>query len=449
MGVATASRRRGKAKLVARSIRTRIYRTVFAACLISLTAAVAVVLVGYEDLERSMLELDFKAERDFVLEHADRQAPLSWSTANLTAFYVPAPLIERYVPPQIFRTLPFPFSGEVEIGNRTFLITLGEVSGGRLYLAKDISLFEEREAMFERLLAAAGLGGIMLSLLLSHLSAKRLAGPLQRLAATIRGTRPEQRMPRLALDFEDAELRAVGEGFNSFLDELEAFVKREHSLLSLASHELRTPIAVISGALEILDQRDQLSAEDKRTLQRVRQATAEMGSNVEVLLKLARRQGQAEPQDTLELTAVLQEVLSDLRDTANGAQRVRLEVTTAPVVVADSALVKMLLRNLLHNALQHTKGEVRVRLDASSMAIIDRGSGLPESAERLLRERALPRGETAALSGLGLYIVTLICQRLNWVLEVESSEQGVAVCLQFGDRPPRTVADGVGRSARA
>lgn len=416
-----------------RSIAKRIYWTVFTACSISLVATVAVVLVGYEDLERSLLEQDFQAERDFVFGRIDRQAPLAWNTANLTAFYVPARLVERHPPPAFFRRFPFPFAGEVEIADKTFLVTLGEVSGGRLYIAKDISLVEQREALFERLLAAIGLGVIMLSLLLSHISARRLASPLQHLAAHIRRTPPGQKMPRIGLDFEDVELHSIGESFNIFLDELETFVKREQFLLSLASHELRTPIAVISGASDILEQRDRLSAEDKKTLQRIQRATAEMAANTEALLRLARRGSQVENHNRICLRSMLRQVLEDLGSAAGAAPRVQLELVADPAVAADPALVIMLLRNLLQNALQHTGGEVRVRLDTGSLTITDSGPGLPEQAQRLLRERSLPPGETTVLSGLGLYLVTLICERLAWALDVQSSPEGAVLGLRFDE----------------
>lgn len=431
--MATASRHRVKNKPVARSIARRIYWTIFSTSLVSLAAAVAVVLIGYEDLERSILELDLQAERDFVLERTDRQAPVSWKTTNVTAYYVPAQRIGSQAPPEMFRQLPFPFSGEVEIDGKTFLMTLSEVDGGRLYLAKDISLFEQREAMFERLLAAVCLGAVLLGLLLSSVSTRRLICPLRRLATTIRGTPPGPQMPRIELHAEDMELRSISESFNAFIDELEAFVKREQSLLGLASHELRTPIAVVGGALDILDQRDRLSVDDRKTLQRARRAAAEMSANTDALLQLARRGNQAESHQAVDLSVVIKAVLADLGSTAGGTERVRLELGAVPTVAADPALLRMLLSNLLRNALQHTEGDVHVRLNAGSLTVTDHGAGLPEAARHLLRERSLPPGEMAVLSGLGLYIVTLICERLGWALDAQTSTAGTVLRLRFAD----------------
>ena len=419
---------------MARSISTRIYWTVFAACLISLFAAGLVVIIGYEDLEQSMLELDFKVERDFILEHADPLIPLTWSTGHMEAAYLPdsRPGLQ---PPLLFQRFPFPFSGETEIDGKTFLVSLYQLDGGRLYLAKDISLFEARETTFQQLLVATGIGVILLSLLISHLIARQLAAPLQQLASTIRSTPPSQHMPRLALTFRDAELQAIGEGFNAFLDELEGFVKREQLLLSLASHELRTPIAVISGAIEVLQQRDQLSADDRKTLQRIERATAEMKNNVEVLLTLSRRPTSTANSSPLSLPEVLQQVLADMASVVSHTERVQLELAAAPVVNADAVLVTMLLRNLLQNALQHTPGTITVRLEANAFTVTDRGAGLPEASQRLLHMATLSHKEIPMLTGLGLYIVTLICQRLQWQLETQSSSSGTSVRVQFDQRP--------------
>lgn len=413
---------------MARSISTRIYWTVFAACLITLSTVVLVVLIGYEDLETSMLELDLNAERDFALQQTDSRQPLSWNSANLIAFYAPPANLDA-TPPAIFHPFGTRYSGEIERDGKTYLITISDVGGGRLYLAKEITLFEEHEALFLQLIAVAAIGAILLSLLVSHISARRLAEPLQRFARTIRDTPVGPRIPRLPLDFKDAELQAIAESFNGFLDELEGFVRRERSLLGMASHELRTPIAVISGALEVLEQRNHLSTEDQKTVQRMQRATAEMTTNVDVLLKLSRRQGATEIAQPVAIEAILGEILADLPHSA--VERIQLTRTATPTVVADPALVTMLLRNLIQNALQHTAGGLQVALEATAVHIIDSGSGLPEPVQQLLREEALLHRDSRLPPGLGLYIVTLICQRLNWRLETDCSGGGTAITLHF------------------
>src|SRR5699024_8759343 len=179
----------------------------------------------------------------------------------------------------------------------------------------------------------------------------------------------------------------------SFLDELEAYVKREQSLLGLASHELRTPIAVIAGALDVIQQRDQLCEDDRRTLERARGANAEMGANVDMILKLARRGETTEAATAVDLPEMIRELLTELDSVGDAHSRVTLEATTPATPVADPVLVKMLLRNLIQNALRHTSGDVCVRLAPDHIEIADQGEGLPEPYQRLLTERTMAVGE--------------------------------------------------------
>jgi signal transduction histidine kinase len=420
-----------------RSIARRVHWTVFTISLISLLVTMTVVFLANEDLERSMLAIDFQTERDFVLEHANRQMPLSWDTPNLKAFYEPSGMAGQHPLPAVFRGLPFPFSGEIEIEGKTLLVTLDAINGGRLYIAKDISLFERREQLFTQILATSGLGMIALTFVLARISSRRLVTPLRRLTEHIRATPVGQRMPRIPMNFQDLELHAITETFNRFLDELEAYVKREHSLLSLASHELRTPIAVILGALDVIEQRGQLSGDDRKTLQRVQRAAAEMGANTDVLLKLARRKERVEQTAMISLPDMTRELLEDLAIPAGTPSRVQLDVMTTAPIVADPVLVKMLLRNLIQNALQHTVGTIRIRLEAGWVEITDQGAGLPAAYQRILLNGTVPTAEMAALSGLGLFIVTLICERLGWRLDIpRSSAQGSTLCLRFSAPTP-------------
>lgn len=414
------------------SIGRRIRRTVLLAIFVTLFVTVTSVFVANENLERSVLEIDIQAERDFILEHTDLDAPLTWDTASLKAFYLPPDSTDLSALPEIFHGLPFPFSGEIEINGSEFLMTLDEAKGGRLYIAKDISIFEHRETLFQTFLLA--LGGVVLALgtLLAHLTTRRLVTPLRQLTDHIRVTQPAPKMPRISREFKDRELREIADTFNLFLDEIEAYVKREQSLLSLASHELRTPIAVILGALEVIDQRGALSPEDHRTVQRIARASAEMSANIDTILKLTRRKPAADERERVFLPDILRDVVEDLDRSMGGKARIRVEIRNPPPLVSDRLLIKMLLRNLLQNALQHTHDAVDVIVGDGLMQIADRGQGLPDSQKRLLRDELGDASALLALSGLGLFIVTLICDRLGWRLEVvQSSTNGTTLRLHY------------------
>lgn len=416
---------------MSRSIARRIHRTVFAISLICLVITGGLIYLAYKDMEQTMLALDYKAERNFVLHNTGRNEVLTWHTADLRAFYVPADQVDQTTPPGLFRGLPSPYSGEIDVDGQTFLVTIEDTGAGRLYLANNITLFEQRETLFVIVLALICLGVIALSFVLARFSSRRLVVPLRQLAAHIGNTLPGRNMPRVLLPMEDTELATIATTFNTFLDELEAYVKREQSLLGLASHELRTPIAVIAGALDVIEQRGQLRADDRRTLERARRANAEMGANVEMILKLARREETSDTATAVDLPELSRALLTEL-EAIDTDGRITLDADTPTTLKTDPVLVKMLLRNLVQNALQHTAGSVRLRIAPDHLAIADQGQGLPEPYQRLLTERTTPVSELTALSGLGLFIVTLICDRLGWRLDIpQASTQGTTLRLRF------------------
>ncbi|HRD33761.1 MAG TPA: HAMP domain-containing sensor histidine kinase [Rhodocyclaceae bacterium] len=406
------------------TIERRIRRTVLSAILMTFFLTVAAVMVANESLERSLLEMDVQAERELVLQHLRSSEILVWDSAAFKAYYVPPDVAPDDQLPPIFHGFPIPFSGELEIGDATFLITTGFVRGGRFYLAKDISLFESREAAFHRFLFFLGLAAILFGIMLARVTGRRLAVPIQQLTSQIRGTAPAPRMPRVDANYKDAELKAIAQSFNMFLGEFETYVKREQSLMGLASHELRTPIAVIAGALDVIEQRGGIKAAEKGPFIRMRRAVDEMAANIDVILKLTRRKSLVERREPVGLVDLMNEVKDDLiRHTPSAADRVRVTVVDWPRVNEDPALIKMLLRNLVQNAVQHTAGSVNVQITRWAIEIGDEGTGLPKAYLAYLNDPQADVGELLSLSGLGLFIVTLICERLSWALQVVPSEQ--------------------------
>jgi signal transduction histidine kinase len=221
-------------------------------------------------------------------------------------------------------------------------------------------------------------------------------------------------------------LQAIAQSFNEFVGHLEAFVRREKSLLNLASHELRTPLAVVSGALDILAQRGSLSHDDQTTVARIRRATEEMQSNVDILLALARKdQGASVVATSVSLSTEVNRVLDDLSGSYPVQSRVELRAFAPGQVVADATMVRMLLRNLVQNALQHTRRRVFITVHADYFDVRDEGEGLSSQAQDVLAGRVTLGQEPGAVHGLGLYLVTLMIERLGWTLQVvEASSQG-------------------------
>ncbi|THF61567.1 HAMP domain-containing sensor histidine kinase [Pseudothauera rhizosphaerae] len=416
------------------SLSRRLFRTIFAVGLINVLVTLIAVEFIYEDMEDTILRLELAQERAYLEQGIGEAGRQGWHSSLLTAVYHPDGATDEL--PEIFRGRPVPFSAEVMIGDKTYLISIERTANraGVLYLAQDISLLESREDVMQVGMTLLGLCMLLLCFALARVGTRRIAGPLHGLSRHIAHIHPGTAFTRITAHYDDEELADIAATLNHLLDTLEAYVQREKSLVSLASHELRTPVAVIAGALDVLEQRNSLGEADRRTVARIRRAADEMRADVETLLKLARRSGADDEAEDVALTESVREVVTELESGApEHAGRITCYATgPAPTVQADPALVRMLLRNLIQNAIRHTPDRVNIHIGADSLRIVDTGAGLPEHVRARLADgsdRRVPE------DGLGLFIVRLICERLQWRLEIRRSDEGGTV-LELLFAPP-------------
>ncbi|TVP56403.1 MAG: hypothetical protein EA349_08165 [Halomonadaceae bacterium] len=150
-----------------------------------------------------------------------------------------------------------------------------------------------------------------------------------------------------------------------------------------------------------------------------------MSADVEVLLALTRGEGQQEAVTRLLPGDQIRAVVAELEESQPqqvGRLVIQGEGLQQPVD-ANPALVRMLFRNLLQNALKHTHGDVYITLSAAAVDIRDTGPGL--SREVIQQLAVSPVQHTTWVPGmtrgLGLFIVQLVCERLGWPLSVNNS----------------------------
>lgn len=417
------------------SIARRIGRSHFLLSVSMVSVMVALVIYVNEQQEAVLRDLSFVQERDFFLaqlEEDSLEEPLLRESDNVIAYFIPDAWEGNSHLPEIFSGLPAAFNGEISDQDRWYQVNISQNQQGRLYFAWDITRHEVQEQQFMWILTAASLAVLGLSLLLSVLLSRRLTVPLRRLSDDIRAIPVGESMPRLAGDHEDAELKNIADTFNHFLDELESFVRREKTLVSLASHELRTPIAVISGALDVLESRGQLTQGDAATLQRLRGAATEMEENTRILLRLARRISVEDEHQEVMLGRLVRETVDSLSAQFDISERLSVEVTGNTTVRTHVILARMLLRNLIKNALEHTDRTVRVLIRDSEVEIVDEGDGLSAAQQAILSDQASTGMGGVETEGLGLYIATLVCEQLGCRLTPHrTAPNGTSIRLQF------------------
>lgn len=424
------------------SLARRLFRTLFGIGLMNVLLTLVAVEFIYEDIEDTILRLELAEERRFIEERIVEPRTQTWRTALLLAWYVPDGAAPADLPAMFADRAP-PFSAEVDIGEKTYLISIERTRApsGILYLSQDITLLEAREDALQIGIAALAAGGmLLLGMLLARLGTHRIVAPLRDLSRHIGELRPDAPGARIGARYRDAELAGIAATIDELLDALEAYVKREKALVSLASHELRTPVAVIAGALDVLEARNSLNESDRLTVARIRRAAEAMRTDVEALLKLARRASDADAGEQVDLAEAIRAALAELgygADVASDRIACRC-IDPPPHVDAEPALVRMLLRNLLQNAIRHTPGAIRIELGADTLSIADTGPGLPVH----IRERLIERGGSEIpVDGLGLFIVRLICERFGWTLEAKTGKLGGAELVLHFASPPGASAD--------
>jgi len=234
--------------------------------------------------------------------------------------------------------------------------------------------------------------------------ARRLTRRLERLRAGVEGLGAGDLRTRVAVEGRD-EVAALAASFNHAADRIEALVSAQRTLLASASHELRSPLARLRVALELM------GADRPDLRERVARDVAELDDLIEELL-LASRLEAVEQLDRREDVDLLGLV-------AEEAARSTAEVSGRPVVVkGDAKLLRRLVRNLLENAARYGAPPVEAMVDEADgrarLRVCDRGPGVPEREREQIfapfyRASSRPSGEGG--SGLGLALVRQIARR--------------------------------------
>ena len=251
-----------------------------------------------------------------------------------------------------------------------------------------------------------------IALLLASLGGYALAGaalrPIEAMrdrAAEISTSSLAERLP--VPDTRD-EISRLGETLNAMLGRIEGGVLRERRFVADASHQLRTPLALLTTELELALGRARSPNELRAALVSAAQSTARLSRLAEDLLLLARADDGRVPLKTEEAD------VADLVEQV--ARRFGARVDAEPFVAnVDPLRVEQALTNLVDNAVRHGGGEVTLtaarRNGAVELHVLDQGAGFPDAFLPHAFER-FSRGDPTQAdgSGLGLAIVETIAR---------------------------------------
>ncbi|HRK77469.1 MAG TPA: HAMP domain-containing sensor histidine kinase [Thiobacillus sp.] len=412
------------------SLRARValYFAAFGA-LLSVVMAVMVYQSAH-DLSVRLVDETLTAELDDYIARRGRN-PLSLPPATVTLQGYVREAGETDGVPDYLARLP-PGRHEVRVGTLFYRAAVLDRDNARYYLLYDISLKLKREQRFAQQLSIVAVAMTLLSALLGRFLSGAAVAPVADLAARVRHRRPEDWDQPLAEHFHDREIEELAGVFDRQLSRMRAFMERERAFGADMSHELRTALAVILSATEVLLDDDTLSDKQKARVQRIERAARDMAELGTALLLMAR-EDHAQPGGGCQVAAVIDEAVEKQRHLL-GSKPVAVDVQTDPalVVSADCGLVDILVSNLVRNAFSYTAaGSVTLHQDSRSLVISDTGRGLPADAvdQAFLRHF---RDIASTGAGIGLSLVKQICDRYGWQVRLESGErQGTTVTVVF------------------
>ena len=232
----------------------------------------------------------------------------------------------------------------------------------------------------------------------------------------------------------DRETGLMIESLREFSDRLELFVERERTFTRNAGHELRTPLAVLKGSLDILDSRKHSEA-DQRVLDRIRKVSGDMETILETLLLLAREEDvhSDTPVSVNQMIINDVELLTEAASARNN--RVSIDEQTELKVFAKDRVVSIIFSNLLRNAITYTEdGEINVVISPSGFSVQDTGVGISESDQEAAFTaffRSEATKEEFEGQGLGLALVKRLCDQLDWHVRLSSTlGEGTTVTVE-------------------
>lgn len=397
------------------------------------------------------------AVHEAMLEHRFRDTIFVFVGASgkilQTSLELPAVGQSReHVTPELFASEPFRVLA-ASGSSPSFLVVPGGKDGFRGYvrplsalgqsytLVLLQSLHPEQEMMED--IRNTFLWIIPVALLLASVGgyflARKSLAPVVAMASQARSMGAANLHDRLAIANQRDELGQLALSFNQLLDRLEESFELQRRFMADASHELRTPVAILRGEAEVTLARPDRSLEEYReTLAVLRDESQRLAHIIEDLFTLTRADAGQYPLTLRDfyLDELAGEVLHRARSLALAKHIILVPAVDPDLPLhADEALLGRMLLNLLDNAIKYTPEGGKVSLVCHKegqeylLSISDTGPGIPPELQKRIFERffradkARTRAESdTGGAGLGLSIARWIAEAHHGRLELTRSD---------------------------
>jgi two-component system, OmpR family, sensor kinase len=392
---------------------------------------------GIEALQRAALrylQLNPATESYWTIIRTDGRAPLA--SSNGPDVLEPLFRADRLPEGTLGRRETIP-SEVGDIRSSAAPIVLGEEQVGSYQIVAPLAPARAEALTAAGLVAAAAGVSLLVGAALLTTALWRSLSPLQGLASAARSTELRRLHGRVEVPDTDDEVGLLAREFNSMLDRLERASASQTEFMASISHELRTPITIARGHLELLRTvgRDDPAALQE-TVEVVEDELHRMGRLVEDLMAIARSgmEGFVRPRE-LELVAFFE----DLELKIAGLKVADVRLTPPPPVMldADPDRLAQAVLNLVTNAHVHTPPGTRTDIHAEErpgevvITVADHGPGIPPSIRDEVFAPFVRAGDAANSTGLGLAVVRAVVEAHGGDIELDSGPGGTRFRLHL------------------
>lgn len=379
----------------------------------------AVLLGGYfihERVEHLAWESLLRSELDYYGQRSEANHGYRWhDTETLRLFGVDGtPTL-----PASLALLPPGLYDDMDLDGVNSVVLVEQINGKPVAMALNLTEFEGVEGSISAAVAAGTVIVVLILGLLVMWRLGRVIQPLALLARQVEELKPAEPDQRVSLDVDASEeLVVIADAFNDYLLRNRRFVEREHAFIASSSHELRTPIAVIAGASELVLGQDDLPVAARNQVARIHRTARNVEQLISLLLTLAKDPSRlADSSDRMALDQLLPEIIEDHRHLMRDKD-LSLVVEPMPAcdIVAPLTIVQAAVGNLLRNAMENSdRGTIHVRLLADATVVIDDpGHGMSPEEISEIYARVARGGRDGG--GIGLDLISRLCEHLGWRL---------------------------------
>lgn len=295
------------------------------------------------------------------------------------------------------------------------------------------------------LMMAIALGvGLVIIFLLSYGLSRMAYRPISSVIEQVNALQADNLEKALSLPRSKDELYELINTFNGLLLRLSETFVIQRNFINYISHEFKTPLAAITGHLEVFEQRDRSPAEYRQVSRTVLAQVSEMEQIMNTLMVLAGLRTTPQSAEAFRVDEVIWDVLERVFEKWPHARllikvEIAVESSGKLKVKGNVSQIQMAIYNLIDNAVKYANGKpVTIRLkelgSTLQLTIQDLGMGISQEELKLIHQpfyRGSNVGDTKG-SGIGLSLAVLICKQNGVSFSLTSEKnQGTTVQLAF------------------